>query len=763
MTTLPLHLAELAAFASLFIFASASAGNILLRIFGIRIDDSSLAACAGLTPILIVLFYLQESQYAIPFVWLSLLIGIASLTYYLIDAAKNKSSYIKGQFSDIALTVTLVALIYGLFSGTNGPATYANNDLYNWYSVASTLVGQARYSEMSPFASDYWRIFAHDGYGTNWMLGLVGFVYKDPIQSSTIFLVIVSSWLALIFQWQLRNIFNAKRFVALPLSVLPLTSAFYIYLAFNSFYAQLLGTVGAALAFNSILKIYSGERQAIGQRYTLLVIPVLWSLYVYQSGFIAFQFIVVGFAFSLALFHKFSFDNFLKSARYFLYPYLLALLTAVTISPRLVIYLIERSREVGSVVAGWPLPRIPPDVFMGFPWFSGSAWLHDGANHGGTLLSYLTPSFILLGGVIAAFTLHKKNKLPDHFRIIASLWTWYALLIGIYLFWFSTGSSQYQNWKFASFFIFSTVALPLGTIALFLHIGLENLKLKASDTKTVQIISATTAVLVVALSQHNLRDSHKKITKIGPKINQLINIRDSLPQATKVNIDLGEYGDSMLPMLILSSKVSLNPLSTTYLPPAARVPDRPGVVSLTSAKCADLRNRLAYPHKGNELVRTEDYVVHAENIFFGYRFDQNGAHCGLKFRVSLDSGFYNLEPWGVWTNGKSSELTIELPQELRGNRLRIDLDVQPYISEKTKVQRVRVLFNNGQEKFVQLSSPGVISLTLDGLRGDQDKVTLNFELLDATAPSDVDPKNLDTRKLGIGLIGLGVREASGSH
>lgn len=752
---------ELTAFAVIFMLLSISIGRFVLEPLRIEIEDPAVLCCGGLTPLLIALFYAQETVFAVPLIWLWLALSIVAAIATLRNREISGTAPIKKLLlKQVIITTILVGLIYAFLIGRDGPASLANNDIYNWYSVASTLIGKARYLEMSPRAAETWPIFSHDGYGTNWMLALVGFFYRDPINSASLFLVITSSWLALILQWQFHNLFSLGRRFSVFLSIIPVTSTFYLYLAFNSFFAQLLGTIGGALLLSVIIRLHRDRNTSIAHNTVFLLLPVLWGLYVYQSGFLAFQFISVGYAFFLFLSSKPYRDGPNRFAVKFLVPYCLALAIAAITNPRLATYLLDRTLTVSNVAAGWPLPLLPAYMFAGIPWPDLADWLYSGIAS--------SQPFFYLGlpiGLIIFIRNHSGSYTNKNKRMILMLGIWYLILVGIYLYWFYSVESSYQNWKFAAFFLLSSNALPLGILALtaktFLGSQANETHQPLSHRRSLSVAVAFIVIMLAIL--FNLLGTKKRLTKLGPAIEQLVQVREYLEKDTKLNLILGDYGHSMLPMLLLSPKASIYPLAKTYISPSTIIATGPDATNLISVECSQVLQRyFGQTAFAGETLRTKNYVVNTstKNLGFAYRFNSDSEHCSLDSSVAIDFGFADPEPWGLWSADRKAQLSVDIPPSLRGKELELYLNVQPYIFGPYKEQRMTIAVNGKSKQTLSLFKPEILAFKLDPAVSEVGQIKLFFEFPDARKPVETDTKSTDLRTLAVGFIDLGLRASN---
>jgi hypothetical protein len=742
---------SLATYASLFILASSSIGHIFL--VKIRQNPFAIAflACLGVTPLLIGLWYVQQTGLELWLIGLWLILGTIALIKVMLVPAFQGDVKIQTTIKQVGITALLISFIMGCFGGPQQPATFGNNDLFNWYAVASTLIGKARYSEMSAEAPIAFISLIVDGFGTNWMLALLGLTYDEPIRSATLFLVVSSCWLSLTLQWHLSSFFRLSSTVSILSSVIPITSSLFIYAAFNSFFAQLLGTIGCALLIAVAMHIYTNKNESYATRILMIFVPVLWILCVYQSGFVAFQFIAVSFAFFLFL-SSGLIKGCIEFAKRFLFPYVIALILSAAVIPSVIGHLIERTSTVSDIIAGWPLPLFPSHVFLGLPWpDAGNMWLVSGGE-GGQVWGYLYFGL----GVILVLSIHNRNSLPFRSRTLVMLWVWYMLLITTYFVWFHMGKTQYQNWKFASFFIFAISSLPLATFIL-----LIKKYFSPSDWKW-HLPSIPYVIIAIGLGITfliNFNSLNKRTERIGSTVEEFSLLRGALEPGMALSLDLADYGPSMLAMLMFSRTARTYPIGQTYLPPATQFGSESNRGLLTSVACDKLFSQLGYIDRDIQLARTKNFVVSKimDTTRFGYRFNDKGGACGWGRKFHFDSGFSVPESWGRWTEGELSQLTIELPTGLVNRTLRADFLVQPYLPAGQLSQLMIININEKKLFAASLDSPKIVSIDIPAVLNTNDKLLITLNLPDAVSPSIMEPGNKDTRKLGVGFVSLGIK------
>jgi hypothetical protein len=116
------------------------------------------------------------------------------------------------------------------------------------------------------------------------------------------------------------------------------------------------------------------------------------------------------------------------------------------------------------------------------------------------------------------------------------------------------------------------------------------------------------------------------------------------------------------------------------------------------------------------------------------------------------------EPWGVWSDGPSAALRLQLDGPVQGD-LKLEMQGHAFLSPKGR-QIVRVSLNGrplGALTFDDKANEGVHTLAAPaGLVPADGRMDLEFEIEQPTAPGEVS-RSPDPRRLGLGLEALTIR------
>ncbi len=120
--------------------------------------------------------------------------------------------------------------------------------------------------------------------------------------------------------------------------------------------------------------------------------------------------------------------------------------------------------------------------------------------------------------------------------------------------------------------------------------------------------------------------------------------------------------------------------------------------------------------------------------------------------VYLKSGFSATEPWGVWSDGKTSILEIQIDQS-SGNTCCLELEVQPIFVEKHTDLKVSIKINDmkSDEWFFNNKMNYPIKKILKLLPNTGNKYSIRFDYDNTISPYDLKLSE-DKRKLALGFF-----------
>jgi hypothetical protein len=124
------------------------------------------------------------------------------------------------------------------------------------------------------------------------------------------------------------------------------------------------------------------------------------------------------------------------------------------------------------------------------------------------------------------------------------------------------------------------------------------------------------------------------------------------------------------------------------------------------------------------------------------------AHSMHQSNKYLWSNWYNIELWGVWSNGKKARLYLPKPQ---GKLSNLEIELRALITEKHPSQIVRVKIN-GELHMIEIFSSEDQTLKVPITNVANDFLWIEIDTPNAVSPEEAGLKNGDKRKLGVGLI-----------
>jgi hypothetical protein len=167
---------------------------------------------------------------------------------------------------------------------------------------------------------------------------------------------------------------------------------------------------------------------------------------------------------------------------------------------------------------------------------------------------------------------------------------------------------------------------------------------------------------------------------------------------------------------------------------------------IVSAACVPDRKLYAYGD-GYKVVGLDVLLSDGLRRQFGTK---NSDKCGAN--VEYIKGFSVVEPWGVWTEGGHSVMSIGLPDNMNNKDIVIELEVQQF----GKSQDLEILFY-GKAIKKKISNRTLVPLNISSEHIKNGKVRLEFNISTPLSPSSINSSSADDRKLGVGFISYYMR------
>jgi len=736
-----------------------SIGVMIMRLLRGDVPSAALGIASGIVPFLLVAWYIQFHLHREVLLWSVPIVGCFGFIFYVLLPALRGVRSVRRETVRIIICSGISMLIYIAVAQTSDVMTLANNDIYSWYSAAGTLAGVADYAAMSPGAAQAWNSLIRDAAGTNWLIALAGFGMNDPILEANLFLILLTSWIMMALHGILTRFFKVRSLPAYLCAALPICNPFILYVEFNYFLAQLVATFACITQIEASFALLTKKSVRLIPNCRLLLPPLLVLFCVYQSGFAAFEFIACGAAFSFAMAGG---VRRLPRLKMFAVAYAITLVVTLVLLPQVTWHLIKRTLLVSSCIVGWPLPLLPLGFLWNIPFPDGKQSSLWSGLPGEPSVYILVLLFAIAMWLILWGQRSECRRMSRLKRRFAGGWLWLLFLTESYLAWFMMKGPSYQLWKFAAFFSLSLAFVPAATLAY----GISALEHAASRYKgrlffvgrflfRSGILGSALVVIIVCGSgtRHHLRD-------ITPQIKDLIQIRSAVPYGCSLVIDLPPYGFSMLPMLIMSKKAKLYPLSKTYLQifncpkiesSEAISPTRP-IYQLFSSKAA------------HQLVQLDTHAASglSEVGCFAFRpfepilFTDCSSRMMSSSRgddVQFARGFSGPESWGRWSDGDEASIVVPIPPDLSHKNLRFSLKICAFTPPSVQEQRFSMSINGRGYRQFAISRSKTITLNVDVAEA-QDTLRLYFRFETPLRPMDYVSGSTDTRRIAIGFISL---------
>ena len=619
-----------------------------------------------------------------------------------------------------------------------------NNDIFSWALVADHFLGNANIANIYPAGSAFFQTMQTDGWGAYFNLAFTSKLGGLPALEATPSFVVMCLTLITFALYEItKKSFKLSCVTSLIVATLTGAGAFLFYIAYNGFYGQLLGTFFFLTLLLSILEA-SVPNSKFTTNLTILVLPFVGLLLVYQSGFLVFTIFSVIFCALHSGYRSLFKQDFstpgLTKAYVPLFQLHLALLISLALLPELSLHTILRTLTVYGVAAGWPLPLISPAYLLSLPiWIPFPEFVEASTHYGIDTL--------MAGAVIIYSLVLLKNKghelPPAAFAFITLL----CIAISTYALAYCIKGGSYQVWKLASFIVIPTSFAINALVAksVILVLSPEN---KITNTLFLFIFVLISIGNLIYMPLASTMDS------FASKVDSLKMAR-SVALAEGVNtivLDTAPLGDTMAAFNYLSKDFKLYPLSASYIPSTERPEFTPGEKKLTRllipANCVHAQSDTSNINLF-KLTTYEDFV------FKKVYFNTASTKCSLYSGVSLVQGFSGSEPWGTWTISSKASVEVFIPRNLQGKNIFAEFEINPFGEQKVVIKGNGVIVGN-----YVLKNKTTLAVQVPADIVKANKVTFDFTISNPRLASESNPDNHDPRLLGLGFISLMLSDAS---
>lgn len=671
---------------------------------------------------------------------------ICFLGIILIGLKTNVESYFFREYQNLkqfvldALgVVTLCCLIFTYitsFSPHSVVTILKNVDLFNWSLVADYIKTAKGSASVIPNGMFFTEQNIKEGFGTFYLLAFLSkFLNCSTLEATTYILILITVINIFLVKEILEKFFDLDKYISFGISIISIINPFYVYLLFNHFFGYLFALI---ILYSFILNMNKfNEKFFFVDALYYMFFPIM-AILLFYLAVVPFEilFLEITFIYNLYDLKKNAFISWtLKNALRCCFRISVCIFVSLLVLPKISQSLFDMLLIIGSIQAGWPLPRfdlaqlIIPSLYK----------LTQLSNELPKLSAFFTKvmletfCIIVLGLVIFFKVIDKK------LRIIFSKFFLILILniVAYYVFFYFKGTS-YQVWKLISYIIlpFSFVYLTL------LYFGFKSLlELFRLSKKQVRLI--TLIIIGVYFFGKVLALINFTFTNYDSTITQFKNINNSLElKTTDNNLFLGLDGDTLqLAMCMLNDKFHLIINNDGCQVPA---PSEIFIKSLDIEKTYILlanpaKNIIYYPY--NVFSFKELKQIELKKIQQTQNFSELQVLNPFNI-IQLRNGFAGVESWGVWTDGNNATMSLSVPKNLTKFDLFLKLKISPFII-KNKFQEFDVIINGVKFNTYKLKTFAEITLNLP-------KDAENFDIVFKIKRTETIPN--DNKKFGLGFI-----------
>lgn len=723
-------------------------GRAIFNLLKIPTEASSIAIASGIATVSFFGWYAYRFDISLS----AFVLGIFFLATTLLLLTLRKcwkighinclSSFFTLSFFALAFSVqSLIA-----FNTTNNPiGAMGNNDIYDWSILAEHLLGMPGYDNVFTGNGESAQQHRIDSFGTFFIIAICAkFIGTSSLEASTIFTIFCLSLIGLSIFDIVKKMFCFKNGISFGIALLVSAGSFFFYIAYNSFYGQLLATFFYLTTINSLLHIAISNNKSVPlkfvERVALPLFSLIGILIVYQSGFFVFMVFSAAFCIIYSIFgnsNNYKFALITQRTRLLLIPLFVGIFLAIILLPELALHTVQRTIAVKGSLDGWPLPLISPAYLFSIPVSSAFPSLL------GEPIQYV---FALIGmGFIFVFAyLAVKKHSAEIAAIFLVLITFFCLSITAYILAFYLKGGIYQVWKLAAFVVLPmSFVFYVSCILIFQYSTISSVLIKKLLVPV--IICGCLVVLIITPSKLELKSISFTIEQF--KATKRILLNNGIEN---VVLDAMGYSETMMAFNILSNNFKLFPLVRTYVQPI----NRSLVQKLNTEKTRVLVNSECYfgnigqnNHNEYEIIQLDEMINGGKKYFFG----SAGINCSYNQAVRLLAGFSVIEAWGVWTEGNNASIQIDIPPTMAGKELELIFDVHPFGTNQSVAVKV-----DGYSQNWAIKQATKLYLIVPPKSTNQKQLTLDFYIDHPISPNSVNHALSDTRLLGLGFVSLSV-------
>ena len=554
------------------------------------------------------------------------------------------------------------------------------------------------------------------------------FYNKSIIMATMPILYSATAFIAALIVYYCQRFFSLSLKVSLCIAGIIICGRFYRYIIGNYFLTSIISTFTllAVLIEIGIFKLEISPTNFLKLLFVLLPYEGLL-LFTYPALFFTHSIFQCGIVYLILLYtYRFhSLTIVLKRAIFFTF----ALIATISVLALLDLKYFQNAAitalSFSHIIAGWPLKLLSPFAMLGLPCHM-------------ELISfiYIEITLFIFIAIAIIYLLHIKSTKNLNITPVGFAFLWVSLSAYIvYVIYFYFGNTNgYQPWKFASLYMLPFAgALWAGVAA--------NLK-----NKKHEILFFIFTLLIILSNAIFYRFPLDKLNAKYERLQMLNNIAN-----TNLWIKMANPAATFLSVYYIQD-TQLHLLSGTYgyypIEHLTQIRPHQPIFIETSDDCGAPEKSIKI--KGLGCLYFEPPLL---------QINQNYLFKDSPFFLET-SGFSGIESQGQWTSAFAASVTLYINEKdlLKNPQGYINFEVQPFLYAQLNTQHININWGENKNISYNIMSRQWFSISYE--RNDWEvvpssefeKITIHFNLPNATAPHQVNALSLDPRLLGLNFI-----------
>ncbi len=619
----------------LFSILVASFGYPVARLFQEKKPSLILSITYALSVVTLCGYFAYRLQFSVSslfhiFLFISAVLATIGTGYFFSYHRQSAKRFLVEQILPLGLGFFILFLFNTLVTHAYVVATSGggNNDLYYWAYNAGELLHQVQIANILPLKLEWPSFPMIDGGGTSLLMGYFAvFYHSTPLEISSLFVVGFMGWISLIMSELVMQLYPLKRSTAFIITMTTSCGAFFRYIVYQHFTAQLCATFVFLMLLTTMIRDEQNSPKSSYLAHAWRLSPLLMLLtFVYQAAFIPF-FGALLVCMCVFIWQTSSQKEVLKKVMSLLLTLAGSIILSILYHPENARYLLHRMLESAIAINGWPLAFLHVFYLFSLPFpFS----LDRGQN------TWEYYDLIAIGsvffGLAVLFVLTQKSKKTlgaSKAATVNAASYCFASMTLVYLLAFIVKGHTYQVWKLASYIVMPISFVPLSITTLYC----QNVIIQKKHSVSTWLPYISSIILTIIFYCLIVSAKQAGNLSVGGLIQNFEHISSKLKHETAtIVLDLPPFSTTMAAFNLLSLKHELLPLSPTYLPEAelSAAQLKNGVTWITSMPCINLlqgsKNTLT-----NKPIHSLDLygVLKTKHIIGGYLFRETNPACLL--------------------------------------------------------------------------------------------------------------------------------------